>query len=98
MLQAGLALDPRAWGTELGDGVRFVVEAGRSDTSERVVLLDRSLNPRAKTEERIWNDVAVPLSQFADQRIRLTLRTEARGEPPFDWAGWGNPVIVVPPT
>ena len=39
--------------------------------------------------------VEVDLSAWAGQTVRLTLRTEPREDLTHDWAGWGNPVLVV---
>ena len=97
--QAGLALDPNAWGPgpdggtpAVGDGVRFVLEA--EGPAGRQVLLERHLNPRARGEERGWVDVWVDLDHLAGQEVRLVLRTEAGADPHFDWAGWANPQVV----
>jgi hypothetical protein len=92
--QAGLALDPRTWGpgVEVGDGVRFVLEAEQA--SGRRILLTRDVNPRAVVADRRWIDVWVDLGDLAGQEVRLILRTEPASEPNFDWAGWANPQIV----
>lgn len=92
-LQAGLALDPQTWTREVGDGVRFVVEA--TGSGGQVMLFDRHVNPRAREEDRGWVDVWVSLDSVAGEEVWLTLRTEAAQETSFDWAGWGNPQIVV---
>jgi hypothetical protein len=91
-LQAGLALDPATWNTPTGDGVRFIVEA--ETPAGRQMLLDRPVNPRARTEEQTWLDVWVPLTSLAGQDVTLRLRTDAAADPTFDWAGWSNPQIV----
>ena len=95
--QAGLGLDPAVWGqgVEYGDGVRFVLEV--DGPAGRQVLLDRHVNPRARTEERPWIDVWVDLDHLAGQEVRLTLRAESADDPNFDWAGWANPQIVTWP-
>jgi hypothetical protein len=93
--QSGLGLNPQTWDTPLGDGVRFIVEV--DGPAGRVRLLDRHVNPRARTEERRWLDVWVSLEPFAGQSIRLTLRTDQADDPSFDWAGWANPQIVLWP-
>jgi hypothetical protein len=99
VFQAGLALDPRTWDQETGDGVRFIVEAQEERLSSSGapprVLLDRHVNPRARTEEQGWNDVTVDLADFAGRRIELALRTDPAEDLTYDWAGWGNPVVVV---
>lgn len=91
--QAGLALDPQTWATPTGDGVRFIVQAEAPHGP--VVLLDRHLNPRARQEERRWNDVWVSLAPLAGQDVRLILRTDPADDATFDWAGWANPQVVI---
>jgi hypothetical protein len=97
VFRAGLGIDPVTWEAPVGDGVRFIVSARTlSDGGQpAAVLLDRHVNPRARTEERGWNEVEIGLDRFAGQRIELTLRTEPVDELSFDWAGWGNPIIHV---
>ncbi len=92
-LQAGLALDPATWTADVGDGVRFLVEA--DGPSGHALLLDRQLNPRARLDERGWNDIWVSLAPVAGQEVTLTLRTEPGEDLSFDWAGWANPQVVV---
>jgi hypothetical protein len=98
-LQAALTLDPAVWQSATGDGVRFVVAVApldeRGHPGDRATVLDRDLNPRARTEERQWMPVEVDLSAWAGQAVRLTLRTEPREELTNDWAGWANPVVAV---
>jgi len=91
--QAGLAVDPQTWLADTGDGVRFILEA--DTVSGRVQLLNRHLNPRARTEERGWVDVWVSLASLAGQDVRITLRTDAVGDATFDWAGWSSPQVVI---
>ena len=98
-LQAALTLDPAVWQAPTGDGVRFVVDVAPLDALGRpgppATALDRAVNPRARTEERQWLPVEVDLSPWAGQVVRLTLRTLPRDDLTNDWAGWGNPVVVV---
>jgi hypothetical protein len=92
--QAGLGLDPAVWagGADAGDGVRFVLEA--DGPGGRRVLMSRDLNPRGDPAARPWVDVWVDLSPLTGQDVRLTLRTEGRQDPNYDWAGWANPQVV----
>ncbi|CAA9262807.1 MAG: hypothetical protein AVDCRST_MAG77-2769 [uncultured Chloroflexi bacterium] len=107
--QAALALDPRVWSAEYGDGVRFQVmlqPLGAPDgaapaapaTAVPQLLLDRVVNPRADQDVRRWTPVLVDLTPWAGRTVRLTLSTSQRGDLSFDWAGWGNPVVVVADT
>jgi hypothetical protein len=96
--QVALGMDPAVWQAPLGDGVRFmatIASAAESGTAPpETVLLDHFLNPRAKGEQRRWVDVLADLRPWAGQRVHLTLKTEARTDPLYDWAGWGEPAIV----
>jgi hypothetical protein len=64
-------------------------------SGQPLVVLDTTLNPRAQMEHRRWIPVEVDLSRWAGQTIGLTLRTLPGDNLSYDWAGWGNPVIVV---
>jgi hypothetical protein len=91
--QTSLALDPQVWETEVGDGIRFVASVTPRGGAPATVL-DVTVNPRAQGEQRRWLDFLVDLRPWSGQHVRLTLRADARQEPSFDWAGWGEPVIV----
>jgi hypothetical protein len=108
-LQAALALDPAVWAAPTGDGVRFLAAlrplgatgtarapAGAlpAEASGAAVLLDAVVDPRAQGEQRRWVEVLADLGPWAGQRVRLSLRTEGRADPTYDWAGWGEPAIV----
>jgi hypothetical protein len=95
--QSGLALRPDAWKTDYGDGVTFVVEVGLSDTTGGAPLSScrLRLNPRAHSDEHKWVDVRVPLDVVAGKRATITLRTEPVADVRNDWAGWGNPAVVI---
>jgi hypothetical protein len=58
-------------------------------------LVDLEVNPRARVEDRRWIPVDADLSAWAGATVRLTLRTTPRADLDHDWAGWGNPVVVV---
>jgi hypothetical protein len=94
--QATLALDPAMWHAPTGDGVRFTasVAPAAGGTAERLVV-DRVLNSRANQDDRAWVPVDADLSPWAGQTVRLTLRTDPRGELSFDWSGWANPIVYV---
>jgi hypothetical protein len=92
--QAGMALDPKAWDTPLGDGVRFEVRV-REIGGAWETLVDEVVNPRANGDQRRWNDVVVSLGRWAGRRVEVAMVTDARGEPSSDWAVWGEPTVVM---
>ncbi|MBI3970109.1 MAG: hypothetical protein HY332_02365 [Chloroflexi bacterium] len=96
VFQSGMALRPDSWSTPYGDGVRFIVEVARANGQTDQLYAQR-LNPRAHEDERRWVEVRLPLGTYAGQEIRLTLRTEPVDDVRYDWAGWGNPLVVVDP-
>ena len=93
LFQTALAVDPAAWEGELGDGVRFLVGV-RPEGGNETLLLDATVHPRGRGEQRRWLDVAADLRPWAGQRVRLSLRTDPRDDPSVDWSGWAEPVVV----
>jgi hypothetical protein len=93
LFQSALAIDPAAWDAPQGDGVRFVV-AVRPEGEGESVVLDATLQPRARGEQRRWVDVAADLGPWAGRRVRLILRTDPRQDTAYDWSGWAEPVVV----
>ena len=97
VFQAGLVLRPDSWETPEGDGVHFVVEVVPVDDPGGMrTLLFQRINPRAFVDERRWVDIRADLGEWAGRPIDLTLRTDPVDSVAYDWAGWGNPVVVVP--
>jgi len=91
---AGMALRPEAWYTDFGDGVRFAVDVAVGGATPSEVYGIR-LNPRAFPDERRWVEVRVPLASYAGRQIEITLRTDPVDDVRNDWAGWGNPLVVI---
>ena len=94
VFQAGLGVDPIGWAEPDADGVRFLLEvidaAGRRQT-----LLDEVVQPQVRPQDRGWRFAEVGLGAYAGQRVTLSLRTEGRDTPLFDWAGWASPGVYV---
>jgi hypothetical protein len=91
---AGMALRPEAWYTDFGDGVRFAVDVAVGGATPSEVYAIR-LNPRAFPDERRWVEVRVPLASYVGRQIEITLRTDPVDDVRNDWAGWGNPMVVI---
>jgi hypothetical protein len=91
---AGMALRPEAWHTDYGDGVRFAVDVATAG-SQPIEVYAQRLNPRANIDERRWVEVRLPLAAYVGQSVEITLRTDPVDDVRNDWAGWGNPMVVV---
>ncbi len=97
IFQSGLALRPDAWEVPIGDGVHFVAEVEPVDGNGGMrTLWFQRVNPRANLDERRWVEVRGDLGEWAGREVNLTLRTEPVDSVAYDWAGWGNPLVVVP--
>ena len=83
-----LALDPRVWSPDLGDGVLFEVSLLGEQTS--ATLFSRWVDPKNGTEDRRWVDGSVDLSSYIGQSITLELSTQPGESSVSDWAGWGG--------
>ncbi|HEX2033725.1 MAG TPA: hypothetical protein VHS99_06050 [Chloroflexota bacterium] len=94
VFQTGLGVDPHGWVEPDADGVRFLLEITDA-AGARATLLDQVVQPQVHPHDRGWRFAAVDLEAYAGQRVTLTLRTEGRDTPLFDWAGWATPAVYV---
>jgi len=85
---------PQVWQPDKGDGVEFVIQI--DTTTGRHELLRRYIDPKRQPTDRRWHNIAIDLSAFAGQDVRLTLHTlpGPSGDGRYDWAGWGAPMII----
>ena len=87
------ALHPEVWDPERGDGVEFVVRAYSEDSME--TLYDQVIDPKNSVADRHWFDTCLPLDRYAGREITLALATYPLQSNDWDWAGWGNPAVIV---
>jgi hypothetical protein len=75
-----------------GDGVIFRVTVGDEE------LMNLTLDPYKNTADRHWQDLDLDLSEYAGEKVRLFLKTNASGpgrdDRNGDFAVWGHPRIV----
>jgi len=95
-MKFAIGMMPESW-TQEGDGVRFVVRVG-TGTSE-TQLYSEYTNPKQQFQDRAWKDGWIDLSSYGGQEITITLETQSgpANDNRFDWAGWGDPVLVIRP-
>lgn len=94
-LRFDIAMFQDSWGWG-GDGAAFAVEVESGGENTRMFESYVSNDP----PDQHWHDYLVDLSSFGGQTVRLTFLTGAgpNGDLTGDWAGWGMPRIVQPPS
>jgi len=85
---------PSSW-EQPGDGVAFNVQV----TTEKGIkqLFSTYIDPKSNQADQHWQSHTVDLSAYAGQTVSLTLETGSgpAGNNQFDWAGWGEPRLVL---
>src|SRR5579884_59091 len=97
LLAWGIALDPRVWRPERGDGVTFRVSIEDQGTTSPVFAW--YLDPKNRAADRRVLGFRVPLYGFAGDTVRINLTTDAGPlhDADYDWAGWLDPRVVLSP-
>jgi len=93
VLEFSPALHPEIWLPEYGDGVEFIVSA--DDGGREEVIFYQAIDAKNVPEDRRWHDARIDLRLYAGQQITLTFRTYPLQSNDWDWAGWGNPAVIV---
>jgi hypothetical protein len=83
-----------AW-DKTGDGVDCTVYV--QGEGPRVKVFARYADPKHNPADRHWSSGRVPLRAFAGQEIRITLATGPgpAGDTTYDWAVWGEPILIL---
>ncbi|HZT95998.1 MAG TPA: hypothetical protein VFB34_04090, partial [Chloroflexota bacterium] len=94
VLAWGIALDPRVWRVNKGDGVRFSIAIG--DAGQRRVVFDRYIDPKQNSRDRRAFLYRLPLSGYAGHTIRIDFITDSGPlhDADYDWSAWLNPGLV----
>ena len=85
---------PQSWLME-GDGVHFIV---RLDSGvENRNIFESYINPKLNLSDRYWHPVELDLTEYQGTTISIELKTNSgpNNDDRFDWAGWGNPAIII---
>lgn len=84
-LKFAIALDPKVWQPEKGDGVTFEILAAPVET-----LMTQAIDPKNNPQDRKWHPQDIDLSRFRGDRVLLSFHTLPEGNNAYDWAGWGD--------
>ena len=92
-----IGMSPDSW-SQPGDGVEFLVKV--KDPSGEQTVFSQYIDPKHNPADQQWRHYSVDLSEYAGQAIQVILETNSgpAGDLQFDWAGWGDPVLVANPT
>jgi hypothetical protein len=94
VLTWGIALDPKVWSPDKGDGVIFGISI--KDAFQSVAMYAIYLDPKNVPADRHIIRYALPLFGYAGETVVVELTSQAgpRGDANFDAAGWLNPRLT----
>jgi hypothetical protein len=92
-LSISIALDPRVWDPDKGDGVLF--ELYVNETNRNHKIFSHYIDPKNNLKDRKWNEFEIDLSKFANEQITLIFSTQPGpiNDDRCDLAWWGNGII-----
>ena len=96
LFRSFIGMPPASW-NQASDGVSFnlrIVAEGKE-----IELLQSTIDPKHNAQDRRWLPMEVNLTQWAGKPVTMILwtKTGPAGDNRYDWAGWGDPRIVVIP-
>lgn len=97
-LAFSLGMSPEVWHLGKGDGTQFDIYMDDGNTHWH--LFSSYIDPKNIPADRRWHDYKIDLSSWAGQAVTLTMTIGPgpSGDELHDWAGWGEPNIVVSPS
>lgn len=91
-LRGAAALHPDVWSPEKGDGVLFQIQVLSQNGEE--TLYYNQIDPKNIPDHRRWHDFEISLDRFAGQQVTLKFLTFPMNSSDWDWALWGEPVLI----
>ncbi len=90
-----VAMNPESWGLE-GDGVAFMVFTVADGNTHQV--FSTYIDPKHNIADRRWYPYTIDLSDYSGKLVTFIFETNVgpMGDFRYDWAGWGNPRLLVP--
>ena len=75
--------------------VHIIVNSGRWTTASIFYLYEL---PEEREFDRRWHSYTVDLNEFSGQDVLIIFETGSgpAGDYRYDWAGWGEPRLLVP--
>ena len=93
-LKFSIALDPRVWSPEKGDGVNFDIYLKEKESE--ILLFSKYIDPKNNPKDRKWNNSEVGLSHWKNKNVTIIFATSPgpNNDSTCDWAWWGEPRIA----
>jgi hypothetical protein len=90
-----VATDPASWNLE-GDGVAFTVYIVADGITYQI--FSTYIDPKHNLADQRWDPYTIDLSVYSGKPVTLIFETNVGPVGDFrnDWAGWGNPRLLVP--
>ena len=82
----------------IGDlAISIPVNGPRGETPEQIFAT--YIDPKQDESDRRWHPFVLDLDLYAGSPVTLTLETSIgpAGDYRYDWAGWGEPRLLIPP-
>lgn len=92
-LEFNIAIDPQCWNGS-GDGVDFKIIIENNAQSE--TIFSQYIDPKHNLTDRRWFYNSIPLEAYSNKTVSISLVTDPgpTGDSNWDWACWGNPIII----
>ncbi len=87
-LKFALALDPKAWEPQKGDGVVFQVDATSLSSAQKV--FSQYIDPKNRASDRKLHEHSIDLSRYRGQDVYLIFQTLAGMTGNYDSAHWAQ--------
>jgi hypothetical protein len=90
-----LATSPESW-KRPGDGVDFTIYIDAE--GEESQLFSSYIDPKHDELDRRWHPYTVELNKYAGKEVSIIFETDSgpADDHRFDWAGWGEPRLLIP--
>jgi hypothetical protein len=96
ILDFSLTLSPETWQLDKGDGVQFDIYI--ENDSKSLNIFSTYIDPKNIPSDRSWHNYEINLSTWAGETVTITFNTGCgpSNDCRYDWAGWGEPRILIP--
>lgn len=90
LLKFSIAMHPEVWKQNMGDGVLFEIYVDQD------LIFSKYIDPKNNISDRKWHDYCLDISKYVGKKAKIGFVTSPgpNNSTIYDWAGWGNPIII----